>query len=149
MASVLVPKNGRRKKEQRWSIIPDNNDETTANSLLSVVSPFSSEAPCVLSSAQEGHAALRAAATGARGVRVPLLRRVRRHDPRGRLLQRLPRSQVRRPRPTHTQKANLPLFSPRGQLSETSASVSYIRGNASISLRVNVQAQVFAGAVPR
>ena len=37
----------------------------------------------------------------------------------------------------------------RDQLSETSASVSYIRGNASVSLRVNVQAQLFAGAVPR
>ena len=35
------------------------------------------------------------------------------------------------------------------QLNETSASVSYVRGNASVSFNVNVPAQLFAGAVPR
>ena len=37
----------------------------------------------------------------------------------------------------------------RVQHNETSVSVSYIRGNASVSFNVNVQAQLFAGAVPR
>lgn len=36
----------------------------------------------------------------------------------------------------------------RPQHNETT-SVSYIRGNATVSFNVNVQAQLFAGAVPR
>ena len=45
--------------------------------------------------------------------------------------------------------ANQPTLILRVQLNETSASVSYVRGNASVSFNVNVQAQLFAGAVPR
>ena len=41
------------------------------------------------------------------------------------------------------------LLSLRVQHNETGVSVPYIRGNASVSFNVNVQAQLFAGAVPR
>ena len=46
-------------------------------------------------------------------------------------------------------QATEPPSSLRVQHNETSASVSYVRGNASVSFSVNVQAQLFAGAVPR
>ena len=44
---------------------------------------------------------------------------------------------------------NIILILFRVQHNETSASVSYVRGNASVTFNVNVQAQLFAGAVPR
>ena len=44
---------------------------------------------------------------------------------------------------------NIILILLRVQHNETNASVSYVRGNASVTFNVNVQAQLFSGAVPR